>query len=281
MLSLRRLACVPLAFALLACKGEPASTQPDPAPAEELTDESLFVWAVDRFADAQVLRYQVPGFAELDLQRKQLLYYLYEAALAGRDITYDQKFAGNLAIRRTLEAIVRDYAGDRSSDEFIALHTYAKRVWFSNGIHHHYSGRKLEPGFSPAWFEQTVAGLDPARLPLRDGESVEQFLAVIGPMIFDPKLAAKRTNRDEGVDPVVGSANNFYGEGVTAKDVEDFYAKKIDKHDKTPISWGLNSKLVREGGQLVEQTWYAGGMYGPAIGEIVKWLNKARAVAGG
>src|SRR5690606_35916655 len=140
--------------------------------------ESEFVWAVDRFADAQVLRYQVPGFEQLDLQRKQLLYYLYEAALAGRDIIYDQKFAGNLAIRKTLEAIVRDFSGDRDSTEFVALHTYAKRVWFSNGIHHHYSGRKLEPGFSQAWFEQTVIGLDPATLPLREGETVEQFLAV-------------------------------------------------------------------------------------------------------
>jgi len=283
MLPLRRLACVPLALALLACKAEPASTQPDPAPAEQPSAddsvESEFVWAVDRFADAQVLRYQVPGFEQLDLQRKQLLYYLYEAALAGRDIIYDQKFAGNLAIRKTLEAIVRDFSGDRDSTEFVALHTYAKRVWFSNGIHHHYSGRKLEPGFSQAWFEQTVIGLDPATLPLREGETVEQFLAVIGPMIFDPKLDAKRTNRDQGADPVADSANNFYGEGIKAKDVEAFYKKKIDKNDETPISWGLNSKLVREGGKLVEKPWFAGGMYGPAITEIVKWLNKARAVA--
>lgn len=274
---------IPLALALLACKAEPASTQPDSTPTEQPSadapTEPEFVWAVDRFADAQVLRYQVPGFAELDLQRKQLLYFLYEAALAGRDITYDQKFAGNLAIRKTLEAIVRDFAGDRQSAEFSALHTYAKRVWFSNGIHHHYSGRKLEPGFTQAWFEQTVAGLDPTALPLKEGESVEQFLNVIGPMIFDPKFAAKRTNRDDGADPVADSANNFYGEGLEAKDVEAFYKKKIDKKDKTPISWGLNSKLVREKGKLVEQTWFAGGMYGSAIAEIVKWLNKARAVA--
>ncbi|MFO7561386.1 MAG: hypothetical protein R6X02_01980 [Enhygromyxa sp.] len=284
MRSLRRLACVPLALALLACKPEPASSQPDSTPKEQPSPDAKseqpdFVWAVDRFADAQVLRYQVPGFEQLDLPRKQLLYYLYEAALAGRDITYDQKFAGNLAIRKTLEAIVRDYAGERDSAEFEALHTYAKRVWFSNGVHHHYSGRKLEPGFSQAYFEQTVASLDPATLPLREGESVEQFLAVIGPMIFDPKLAAKRTNRDEGVDPVAGSANNFYGEGITAKDVEAFYKKQIDKQDKTPISWGLNSKLVRERGKLVEKVWYAEGMYGPAIREIIKWLEKAKAVA--
>jgi dipeptidyl-peptidase-3 len=285
MRSLRRWSCVSLALALLACKAEPATMQPDPAPTEQPSTEDTtaaephFEWAVDRFADIQVLRYQVPGFEQLDLQRKQLLYYLYEAALAGRDITYDQKFAGNLAIRRTLEAILRGYSGDRETPEFVALHTYAKRVWFSNGIHHHYSGRKLEPGFSQAWFEQTVASLDPAALPLREGETVEQFLGVIGPMIFDPKLDAKRTNRDEGADPVADSANNFYGDGITAKDVEKFYKKKIDAKDKTPISWGLNSKLVREGGKLVEKTWFAGGMYGPAIAEVVEWLNKARAVA--
>lgn len=286
MRSLRRWSCVPLALALLACKAESATVQPDPAdpaPAEQSSDATAeadsFEWAVDRFADIQVLRYQVPGFDQLDLQRKQLLYYLYEAALAGRDIAYDQKFAGNLAIRNTLEAIIRDYSGPRDSAEFEALHTYAKRVWFSNGIHHHYSGRKFEPGFSQAWFEQTVKAIDPAKLPLREGETVEQFLGVIGPMIFDPTIAAKRTNRDDGVDPVADSANNFYGEGVTAKDVENFYKKKIDKKDKTPISWGLNSKLVREGGKLVEKTWFAGGMYGPAITEIVKWLEKAREVA--
>ncbi len=284
MRSLRRFACVPLAISLLACKTEPATTQPEPAPAEEPAattepEQPSFAWTADRFADAQVLRYQVPGFEQLDLQRKQLLYYLYEAALAGRDIIYDQKFAGNLAIRRSLEAILRGYEGDRESAEFKALHLYAKRVWFSNGIHHHYSGRKFTPEFPQAWFEETVKALDPATLPLEDGQTAEQFLAVIGPMMFDPKVAAKKTNRDEGADPVADSANNFYAEQLTAKDVERFYDKKIDKKDETPVSWGLNSKLIREDGQLAEMTWYAGGMYGEAITEIVKWLNKARAVA--
>lgn len=285
MRSLPRWSACSFALALFACKTEPASTQPEPAPVaveqpEPGEAEPSFVWIADRFADAQVLRYQVPGFEQLDLQRKQLLYYLYEAALAGRDIAYDQKFAGNLAIRRTLEAILRNEGGgDRTSAEFQALHVYAKRVWFSNGIHHHYSGKKFEPGFSQAWFEQTVKAVDPAALPLRNGETVDQFLAVIGPMMFDASIDAKRTNRDSGADPVADSANNFYGDGVTAKDVERYYKKKIDKQDKTPISYGLNSKLVREDGKLVERVWYAGGMYGPAITEIVGWLNKARAVA--
>lgn len=287
MLSLRRWSCVPLALALFACKPEPALQQPDAAPVTDpaaedqsaTATEPEFVWTVDRFADAAVLRYQVPGFDELDLQRKQLLYYLSQAALSGRDIIYDQKFAGNLAIRRTLDAIVRDYAGDRESEEFKALHTYAKRVWFSNGIHHHYSGRKFTPKFSQAWFEETVKALDPATLPLTKDQSAEQFLAVIGPMIFDAKIAAKKTNRDDDADPVADSANNFYGEGITAKDVEKFYKRKADPKDETPISWGLNSKLVRKNGKLVEKTWYAEGMYGPAIKEIVGWLEKAAGVA--
>ncbi|PRQ04152.1 Peptidase family M49 [Enhygromyxa salina] len=272
---------LPLALALLACKPEPASRQPDATPADSAeattAEADDFEWTADRFADIQVLRYQVPGFDELDLQRKQLLYYLYEAALSGRDIVYDQKFAGNLAIRRTLEAILTSGQGEGA--ELEALEVYAKRVWFSNGIHHHYSGRKLEPGFSREWFEATVRGLDPATLPLAEGESVDQFLAKLGPMIFDPAVAAKRTNRDEGADPVADSANNFYGEGVTAKDVEAFYKKLGDPKDPTPVSWGLNSKLVKEGGELVEKTWYAEGMYGPAIKEIVGWLVKARGVA--
>jgi len=276
---------VPLALALLACKPEPSTQQPDDAPAD--TDdhsasagEAESDWIVDQFADVQVLRYEVPGFDELDLQRKQLLYYLYEAALAGRDIIYDQKFAGNLAIRKTLEAILRSDAVDRDTPEFEALHTYAKRVWFSNGIHHHYSGKKIAPGFTQPYFEDLVRGLDPAALPLAEGQSVDAFLAELGPMIFSLETDAKRTNRDEGADPVADSANNFYGPGITAAEVEKFYADKSDPKDETPISWGLNSKLVRDDeGELVERVWYAEGMYGPAIQEIVAWLVKARAVA--
>lgn len=259
----------------------PADATPDSDPPVDLTPE--FRWSIDRFADIEVLRYQVPGFAELSLDQKQLAYYLYRAALAGRDITYDQKYAGNLAIRRCLDALVEHWQGDRSGAEFLALHEYAKRVWFSNGIHHHYSSKKLEPGFSRAWFEDALRSLDPAKLPLREGETVDQLLAAIGPMIFDPKIAPKRTNRDEGADPVADSATNFYGPGITEKDVEKFYAKQIDAKDPEPISHGLNSKLVREGkgkkSKLVEQVWSAQGMYGPAIREIVVWLRKAVEVA--
>jgi dipeptidyl-peptidase-3 len=281
------LLCVVLA--LLACKPEPASQPAGSEPAEQVEPPALAPekpWVVDRFADVQVLRYEVPGFAELDLQRKQLIYYLYEAALAGRDITFDQKFAGNLVVRRTLEAILTGYAGERETPEWAALHTYTKRVWFSNGIHHHDSGRKLDPGFPREWFEATVRSLDPAKLPLREGQTVEALLADLAKNMFDPTFAAKRTNRDDGSDPVADSANNFYGEGLTAAEVEAYYAKKIDKRNETPISWGLNSKLVelqkptgKPSSEIVEQTWYAGGMYGPAIQQIVKWLLAARGVA--
>jgi dipeptidyl-peptidase-3 len=277
------LTCTLLAIGLLACKAKSTAETSRNGPSAP-TDESAPVpaerpWVVERFADLQILRYEVPGFAELDLQRKQLIYYLYEAALAGRDIAYDQKFMGNLAVRRTLEAILRGYAGDRQAPEFLALHTYTKRVWFSNGIHHHHSGYKFEPGFPREWFEAAVRGLEPATLPLREGQTVDELLAEFGKYIFDPTFARKRTNRDDGADPVADSANNFYGEGLTAAEVEAYYAGKIDEGDETPISWGLNSKLVEQDGRIVEQTWYAAGMYGPAVREIVKWLVRARAVA--
>ncbi|MFV8750144.1 dipeptidyl-peptidase 3 family protein [Nannocystaceae bacterium ST9] len=272
----------------LACETKPNTEPPDTRvetpdedPPVDLQPE--FDWSVDRFADVEVLRYRVPGFAELPIEQKRLAYYLYRAALAGRDITYDQKYAGNLAIRRTLDALVEHWQGERAGPEFMALHEYAKRVWFSNGIHHHYSSKKLEPGFAQAWFEQAVRSLDPALLPLREGESVDALLATIGPMIFDPKIAAKRTNRDEGADPVADSASNFYAPGITAAEVQKFYAKQLDPNDPEPISLGLNSKLVREGkgkkAKLVEQVWSAQGMYGPAIREIIGWLAKAAAIA--
>ena len=281
--TLRRVVCASFALGVLACKGEPAADRAmnDPSVQSGHTPSvpAAKPWVIDRFADVQILRYEVPGFDELDLQRKELIYYLYRAALAGRDITYDQKFAGNLAVRRTLEAILRGYAGDREAAEFVALHAYTRRVWFSNGIHHHDSGRKFEPGFGREWFEVAVRGLDPATLPLSEGQTVDQLLAELGKIIFDPTYEAKRTNRDDGADPVADSANNFYGEGLTKAEVDAYYAAKIDKSDDTPISWGLNSKLVEQDQKIVEETWYAGGMYGPAIQEIVKWLLEARSVA--
>lgn len=245
---------------------------------ESVTADSVFEVAADRFADLQVLRYEVPGFEELSTRQKELLYYLYEAALSGRDIIYDQKYKHNLRIRKVIEAVYGTYTGDKTNPEYKKFETWAKRVWFSNGIHHHYSNMKMVPDFSYEYFSALVKASDPTRLPLDVGQTTEQLLMMLKPVIFDPTVDAKIVNLDPGVDNVTASANNFY-EGVTQAEVEAFYAKMIDKKDKTPISYGLNSKLVKENGKIVEKTWKLGGMYGPAIEKIIYWLDKAEDVA--
>jgi dipeptidyl-peptidase-3 len=237
-----------------------------------------FDYIADQFADLRVLRYQVPGFEQLSLKQKELLYYLSQAALAGRDMVYDQNFKHNLRIRRTLDAVVASYKGDKKAKEWNQFMTYAKRVWFSNGIHHHYSTRKFTPEFSKAYFAQLVSGAPADKLPLQKGETAQQLITALTPIIFDPTVAAKRVNQTAGEDLIATSAMNYY-EGVTQKEVEDFYAKKIDKNDPAPISYGLNSKLVKENGQLVEKVWKAGGMYDASIKQIIGWLEKAVTVA--
>lgn len=241
------------------------------------SSESTFEVECDRFADLQVLRYQITGFEELSAQQKELAYYLYEAANCGRDIIYDQKYKHNLTIRRTLEAIFNSYTGEKSGEEWAKFETYAKRVWFSNGIHHHYSNLKFTPECSAAYFETLVKGSAAEQLPL-DGKTVEAFIAEIKPIVFDPKVDAKSVDLASGIDNVKASANNFY-EGVTQAEVEAFYAGKMKKDDTQPISWGLNSKMVKENGVLAEKFWKSGGMYGPAIDKIVYWLEKAVTVA--
>ncbi len=230
----------------------------------------------ETFADIQVLRYAIPGFEALSVQQKTMLYYLYEAARAGRDIIFDQQYAKNLLVRRVLENIARTYKGDRNSPEFAAFMTYLKQVWFANGIHHHYSSKKHQPGFTAENFAAFVAASDATKMPAEAGPDVA---ATLTPILFDPKVDAIGVNRAEGVDLILDSANNFYDADVTQKEVEAFYAKKIDPKDARPISWGLNSKLVRKDGKLEERPWHVGGMYGAAIAEIVKWLEKAVAVA--
>jgi dipeptidyl-peptidase-3 len=220
----------------------------------------------------------VPGFEELSTSQKELLYYLYEAALSGRDIIYDQNYKHNLRIRRTLDAIVEHYTGDRTSPEFQKFLTYTKRVWFSNGIHHHYSNNKFIPEFSPAYFAQLVKNSPQGKFPLQKGETPEKFMAVLTPLLFDPKVASKRVNLGAEEDLVVTSAGNFY-EGLTQKEAEVFFAKQLNKNDPRPISYGLNSKLVKENGKIVEKVWKVGGMYSAAISKIVYWLDKASEVA--
>lgn len=238
--------------------------------------EKQFNYIVDKFADLEILRYQVPGFDSLSLQKKQLLYHLSEAALMGRDILFDQNCRYNLPIRRTLEVIYSEYKGDRSSDNFKKLETYLKRIWFSNGIHHHYAEDKFAPGFTPAFFAEAAGTIDPAKLPLREGQNAEQFLAEITPVIFDPSIMAKRTNQSGDEDLILSSANNYYGGGITQKEVEEFYAKMKNPKDTMAVSYGLNSRLVKEpDGKIVEKVWKVGGLYTPAIEKIVSELEKA------
>lgn len=257
---------------------EPASAQtppePPPAPAE-----APFEVQTETFADVRILRYRVPGFEDLDLQHKQLLYYLYEAALSGRDIVWDQNYRENLTIRRMLEALVRQPPENPDDPQWQSFLVYAKRVWFSNGIHHHYSTKKILPEFTPEWLQGRLEVAPPSSLPLAQGETVAAFFQRLKPILFDPEVDGKRVNLDPEADLIATSATNYYGPGVTQRDVEKFYAKKIDRKDPTPISWGLNSQLVKEGGKLVERTWKVGGMYGPAIERIVGWLEKAVTVA--
>lgn len=235
-----------------------------------------FNYIVDQFADLQILRYQVPGFESLSLGQKQLLYHLSEAAQMGRDILFDQNNRYNLAVRRTLEAVY-NHIKQRDDDQFKALEVYLKRVWFSNGIHHHYAEDKIIPGFTADYFTSQVRQLPESTLPLHNGQTIDQFLDEITPVIFDPTIMPKRTVQSGNQDIIVASANNYYGEGVTLNEVESFYGKMKDPNDHTPISYGLNSRLVKEDGKLVEKVWKVGGLYTQAIEKIVAELQKATA----
>ena len=237
-----------------------------------------FDYNVEQFADLQILRYRVPGFEELSLQQKQLVYYLAEAALQGRDILFDQNGKYNLRIRKALETVYTGYKGDKQSADFKAMEVYLKRVWFSNGIHHHYGCEKFVPGFTPEFFKQALAGVDASQLPLAEGQTLEQFCDEIFPVIFDPAVMPKRVNQADGEDLVLTSACNYY-EGVTQKEAEDFYNALKDPKDETPVSYGLNSRLVKENGRVQEKVWKVGGLYGQALEKIVYWLKKAEGVA--
>lgn len=237
-----------------------------------------FQYEVEQFYDLRVLRYWVPGFEQLTLKQKELVYYLYEAALSGRDIFWDQNYKYNLTIRKTLEAIVSSYGGSKDTDEWAKFMMYAKRVWFSNGIHHHYSSIKFVPECSEKYFATIVKKSDTSLFPLNKGESIEMFIQRITPLIFDVNIASKKINLNPKTDLVTTSATNFY-EGVTQKEVEDFYKAMGNPNDKTPPSYGLNSKVMKENGKVVEKVWKVGGMYSQAIEKIVYWLEKASAVA--
>lgn len=239
-----------------------------------------FSYIVDQFADLQILRYQVPGFENLSLRQKQLLYHLSEAALMGRDILFDQNGRYNLVIRRTLEAVYQYGTVDKSSVDYQAFEVYLKRVWFANGIHHHYGEDKFIPGFSEAFFDAAVRSVDVSLLPLKAGETVDTLLARLKPVIFDPTVMPKRTVQSGDTDWIQASANNYYGEDVTQAEVEAFYGKmKAEGDSRCPLSYGLNSRLEKENGQLVERVWKVGGLYSEAIERIVAELEKAAAFA--
>ena len=231
-----------------------------------------------RFADIQMLRYRLDGFDKLSLNSKKLIYCLSEATLWGRDITFDQFGKYNLKIRKTLEAVFLSYKGDRQDKEFLALTEYLNRVWFSNGIYHHYGCEKFVPDFSEQFLRNAVENSNKELLPLGKGETAEQLIAELSKPVFDPSFMPKRVNMDEGVDVVKESACNFY-DGVTQKDVEDFYKKQSANDDDEPVSHGLNTTLVKSDGALTEHVWKIGGLYGAAIEHIVFWLNKAKEYA--
>ena len=262
-------------FLLAACnEGKKADT---PAPENDGID-STFQYKVDRFADIEILRYPVPGFNSLSLQQKELIYYLSQAALEGRDILWDQNNRYNLTIRRVCEGVYENYMGDKSSPEWVNFETYLKQIWMANGIHHHYSEDKIIPQFPQDWFVKIVKSVDPGRMPFRDGMAADETLKEIVPVMFDPAVMPKRMSQTPGTDNVTSSAVNFY-EGVTQKEVEDFYNAMKVPNDNTPVSYGLNSKVTKVNGVMTEQVWKLGGMYDKAIERIIGWLEKAATVA--
>lgn len=234
-----------------------------------------FSYANEKFADIQMLRYKVEGFEQLTLQQKTLIYYLSEAALYGRDILFDQNGAYNLRIRKMLETVYTDYQGSRDSKDFKALTEYLKRVWFSNGIHHHYGSEKFVPGFSQTFFRNALKSVDRKKLPLEQGQTVDKLCDEIFPVIFDPAVYPMRVNQKDGEDLIQTSGENYYGRGITQTEVEDFYAGMRKTGDERPVMYGLNSRLVKENGRLVEKKWTTTGLYAEAISRIVANLKKA------
>ncbi|MBK6930001.1 MAG: dihydrofolate reductase [Saprospirales bacterium] len=257
-------------LAVTACK-KPATPPSNTPPADDRV-------VLDTFADLQILRYELPGWDQLNLRQKTFIYYLGEAALAGRDIIYDQHCRYNLAVRKTLEGIYNSYTGDRTTADWKAFDVYAKRVWFSSGIHHHYNETKILPGFSREYFAELVKKSDARTLPLSATEDANALVATLTPVMFDSGVVDKRTNKDEGVDVVRASAVNFY-ENISAESVDQFYHQQLKAAGKNPPMVGLNSKLSGngEGGQPLERVWRAGvgNLYGSAIDKIIFFLEKA------
>ena len=270
----RYFALIGLFFAsimLNACQNRPSDTPTEP--------QAEFQVLADQFADLQVLRYRIPGFENLTLQQKELLYYLSQAARSGHDMIWDQNYRHNLLIRKTIENIVEHYEGDRKDPRWEQFMVYAKRIWFSNGIHHHYSTRKFIPEFDTVYWNALIQGCPKANFPVTPScSNPTQLAAFLQPILFDAKIDAKRVNQESGIDLVQGSANNFYS-GVSQKEVEAFYKPLKNPTDTTPVWFGLNSRLTKINGKVTEIPWKSGGLYGEAIDRIRFWLQKAISVA--
>ncbi len=256
---------IAIATLVIACKKDP-KVQDQTTQEQQETTEEKFDYVVEQFADLKVLRYKIPGWDNLTLKEQKLVYYLTQAGLSGRDIMWDQNYRHNLTIRKALEKIYTTYDGNKSNDDWKAFETYLKRVWFSNGIHHHYSNDKIKPEFSKDYFSSLLAAT-----------STEVSKDVYEVIFNDAD--AKKVNQAKGVDNVALSAVNFYGPGVTNEDVTSFYGKMKSPNADKPLSFGLNSQLVKENGVLKERVYKSGGLYGSAIDEIIKWLEKAKEVA--
>lgn len=259
---------------MVACNG----TEQKKSPAEQSIKNENFKYLVEQFADLKIMRYQVPGFDTLSLKQKELIYYLSQSALCGRDIIYDQNYKYNLLVRKTLEEIYKNYTGNRNNGDFKKFVVYLKRVWFSNGIHHHYSADKFVAGFSPEYFTELMKNSPDAKFPLKEGETINELIPKLISIIFDPTVAPKKVSLDPSMDLVKASACNFY-EGVTEKEAEDYYNAMKKPGDPEPLSYGINSKLVKVNGKLEEEVYKVGGLYSGALEKIVYWLKKAADVA--
>lgn len=238
-----------------------------------------FAYSDERFADLQMLRYQVNGFATLTLKQKELIFCLAKASLYGRDILWDQNGRFNLRIRKTLEAVYCSYRGDRQQPEFQKFCIYLKRIWFSNGIHHHYGCNKILPEFSEQFLKDAIDQTDSKELPLTEGQNKEELCSLLFPVIFDPSVMPKRVNQTDGEDLLITSSCNYYAPGITQAEAEAFYKAQKSPDDPHPVMYGMNSRLVKEDGKLREKVWKVNGLYDPAIRKIVYWLDRAAQVA--
>ncbi len=264
---------------MYSCGSQPVKKEKKEMEKETKVKVDTFTYLVEQFADLKIMRYKVDGFKQLPLQEKKLIYYLSQAALSGRDIIWDQNYKYNLLIRRSLEAIYKNFEGDRNTDEFKAFEKYLKQVWFANGIHHHYSMDKFQPDFTPEYFSKLIAASPEAHFPELKGYNKASLIQKLTSLIFDPEIAPKRLSLDNSKDMIKASACNFY-ENVSQKEAEAFYDKVKQKVDKEhPIAYGLNSKLVKEKGHIVEKIYKVDGMYSAAIEKIIFWLKKAENVA--